>query len=280
MYEAHFRLPRRPFLQSADTSRFFAPERIQEIVRELATSIEQGHGVIVLSGPLGVGKTVVCRKIAADLAGCRRVVHVQYNGGPSRRDLLESLHVALGGRETGPTEPELRRAVCEAFEKSDRLYRGAVVIIDDAHHLSEEQLDEVRCLAGPSTGPVRVMLAGQSSLEQRLTEAALEKLNQQVISHLVLEPWSEQQSIDYIKFQIDWAGGRSSQIFTPRALERIALLCGGLPRCLDVLGDHVLLVTYAQEQTWITEEAVDDALIDVQHVPLPWNLPAARQTVN
>jgi len=282
MYEAHFQLPKRPFLEFPDLSCFFAPEPIPEIIRELVLQLEDGQGFVVLTGPVGIGKTSFCRKIAAELGSRRRAIVLDHAGGPERRELLQSLLVSLQGTDDDLSEEKLRRAVRASFQELKVSARGAVLIVDDAHLLTSEQLDELWQLGSSSAGdePVaRVLLVGRSELERRLAEPALEALNQSIISHLCLEPLTERQSIDYVKFRIEWAGGGSSQIFTPRALERVALLCNGLPACLNSLCDHVLLLAFVQEQKWVTEEVVDDALIDVQHLPLPWNLPAAGQNV-
>ena len=241
------------------------------------------HGIAVLTGPDGGGKTAICRQIAARFAGRRHAVHFHRDVEPDRRDLWQAVLTGLGGTDTGLGEAELRRAASDAFAQPGSAGRGAVLIVDDAHLLGDEQLDELRQIGSTEAGglpPARLLLAGGSSLEQRLADPALDHLGQQVIAHVCLEPWSAAQSIDYVNFQVACAGGRSDAIFTPRALERIANVCNGLPACINVLCDHALLLAYALEFTLVTEETVDNALIDVQHLPLAWNSPAVRQTVN
>jgi type II secretory pathway predicted ATPase ExeA len=281
MYEAHFHLARRPFVESRDLYCFFAPERIQAIIEELTVPLENGYGIAVLTGPDGVGRTAICRQIAARFAGRRHTVHFHRDAGPDRRDLWQAILIGLGGSDTGLDEAELRQAASDAFAQPGSADRGAVLIVDDAQFFGDEQLDELRQIGSTEGGglpPARLLLAGGPSLEQRLSSPELELLSQQVMGHVCLEPWSERLSLDYVAFQVAWAGGRSSEIFTPRALERIAHVCNGLPACINILCDHVLLLAFAQELTWVTEETVDDALIDVQHLPLAWNSPVARQS--
>jgi hypothetical protein len=142
--------------------------------------------------------------------------------------------------------------------------------------LNDRLLEELRLLASLAEEDqplARVILAGQPALEERLVSPTLEALNQRIVCQAYLDSLTREQSIDYIKFRIEWAGGESSTIFTPNALERIALACNGLPRCLNQLGDHVLLLAYVQELPRVTEEAVDEALRDLKQLPLNWNTP-------
>ncbi|MGE5194864.1 MAG: ExeA family protein, partial [Deltaproteobacteria bacterium] len=139
----------------------------------------------------------------------------------------------------------------------------------------------LRMLASLAEGEeplARLILAGQTPLEERLAEPALEALNQRIVCHVCLEPLTRRQSVDYVNFRIAWAGGDTAQIFAPQALERIASACNGLPRCLNQLCDHVLLLTCVQELPRVTDDAVREALRDLQQLPLHWNAPVAADT--
>jgi type II secretory pathway predicted ATPase ExeA len=276
MYEAYFHLLKRPFAATPDPSCFFAPEPVQEVVDELVLRADSGQGICLLSAPAGTGKTLVCRRIAADLSGQLSPLFLANANFPTRRALLQSILFELGLRYSGLEEQELRLAVYAALRKSTQAGRGAVLIVDEAHLLNDRLLEELRLLASLAEEDqplARVILAGQPVLEERLVSPTLEALNQRIVCQAYLDSLTREQSIDYVKFRIEWAGGDSSTIFTPNALERIALACNGLPRCLNQLGDHVLLLAYVQELPRVTEEAVDEALRDLKQLPLNWNTP-------
>ncbi len=276
MYEAYFHLLKRPFAATPDPSCFFAPEPVQEVVDELVLRTESGQGICLLSAPAGTGKTLVCRRIAAEFSGRMSPLFLANANFPTRRALLQSILFELGLRYSGLEEQELRLAVYAALRKSTQAGRGAVLIVDEAHLLNDRLLEELRLLASlaEENQPLaRVILAGQPALEERLISPALEALNQRIVCQAYLDTLTRDQSVDYVKFRIEWAGGDSSTIFTPNALERIALACNGLPRCLNQLGDHVLLLAYVQELPQVTEEAVDEALRDLKQLPLNWNTP-------
>jgi type II secretory pathway predicted ATPase ExeA len=276
MYEAYFHLLKRPFAATPDPSCFFAPEPVQEVVDELVLRAESGQGICLLSAPAGTGKTLVCRRIAAELSGRLSPLFLANANFPTRRALLQSMLFELGLRYSGLEEQELRLAVYAALRRSTQAGRGAVLIVDEAHLLNDRLLEELRLLASLAEEDqplARVILAGQPALEERLISPALEALNQRIVCQAYLDSLTREQSINYVKFRIEWAGGDSSTIFTPNALERIALACNGLPRCLNQLGDHVLLLAYVQELPRVTEEAVDEALRDLKQLPLNWNTP-------
>jgi type II secretory pathway predicted ATPase ExeA len=280
MYEAYFHLQKRPFSTTPDPSCVFAPEPVQELIDELILRAESGQGIAILTAPAGTGKTLLCRRIALEFSGRLTPIFLPNANFPTCRALLQTVLFELGKRYSGLEEQELRLAVFAALRESTRAGRGVVLIIDEAHLLSDRLLEELRLLAGLAEAEeplARVILAGQPSLEEKLAGPPLEALNQRVACQVYLEPLTRQQSTDYIKFRTDWAGGECSRIFSAGALDRIAEACNGLPRCLNQLCDHVLLLTYVQEEPQVTAEAVDEALADLQQLPLRWNMPVALQ---
>ena len=276
MYEAYFNLQKRPFSSTPDASCFFAPESIQETFDELILRAESGQGIGILTAQAGTGKTLLCRRLAAELASRWTPVFLANANFPTRRALLQSVLFELGKPYSGLEEQELRLAVYAALRDLTLAGRGVVLIVDEAHLLSDRLLEELRLLASLAEGRLplaRVILAGQPLLEERMLEPALEALNQRVACHVYLEPLTRRQSIEYVEYRIEWAGGICSQVFTETALESIAAGAGGLPRCLNQLCDQALLLAYVQEQARVTRECVDEALSTLRQLPLRWNTP-------
>lgn len=283
MYEAYFNLQKRPFTSTPDPSCFFAPESIQEVFDELILRAESGQGVGILTAPAGTGKTLLCRRLASELATRWTPVFLANANFPTRRALLQSMLFELGKPYSRLEEQELRLSIYASLRELTQAGRGAVLIIDEAHLLSDRLLEELRMLASLAEGKLplaRVILAGQPLLEERMMQPALEALNQRVACQVYLETLSRRQSIDYVEYRIEWAGGVCSQIFNDAALESIAVGAGGLPRCLNQLCDHAMILAYAQEQPLVTREIVDEALLTLRQLPLRWNAPLAGQVSN
>jgi type II secretory pathway predicted ATPase ExeA len=280
MYEAYFNLQKRPFSSTPDSSCFFAPESIQELFDELILRAESGQGIGILTAPAGTGKTLLCRRLASELVSRWTPVLLANSNFPTRRALLQSILFELGQRYSGMEEQELRLSIFGALRELTLAGRGAIVIVDEAHLLSDRLLEELRLLASLAEGELpltRVILAGQPSLEERMIEPALEALNQRVACHVYLEPLTRRESIEYVEYRIEWAGGICSQVFTDTALESIAKCAGGLPRCLNQLCDHALILAYVQEQPRVTREIVEEALLALRQLPLRWNTPVAAE---
>ena len=281
MYEAYFNLQRRPFSATPDSSCFFAPEAIQEILDQLVLRAESGEGIGVVTGAAGTGKTLLCRRIASELTPRMTPVFLANSNFPTRRALLQSILFELGRKYSGLEEQELRLAIFGMLRELTLVGRGAVLIVDEAHLLSDRLLEELRllaCLAEEGQPLARVILAGQPALEERLVASNLEALNQRIACHLYLEPLSRRESVDYIDFRVAWAGSQTSRLFEEAALENIAAASAGLPRCLNQLCDHSLLLTYVQEQPRVTAEIVEEALYDLRQLPLHWNTPVTADT--
>ncbi|MBI3865996.1 MAG: AAA family ATPase [Planctomycetia bacterium] len=281
MYEAYFNLPKRPFSATPDPTCFFATEAVQELLDQLVLRAESGEGIGVVTGAAGTGKTLLCRRIAAELAPRMTPVFIANANFPTRRALLQSILFELGRKYCGLEEQELRLAVFGLLRELTLMGRGAVLIIDEAHLLNDRLLEELRllaCLAEEDQPLARVILAGQEALEERLTSPALEALNQRIACQLYLDSLSRGESIGYIAHRISWAGGEISKIFDDGALDRIASAAAGVPRCLNQLCDHALLLTYVQESPRVTVELVAEALLDLRQLPLHWNISVSADT--
>ena len=274
MYEASFGLQRRPFSATPDATCFLSAGPIQAALDEIMVCIEQGQGIAVLTAPAGVGKTLLCERICRELTSRFQAVFLRHASFLTRRALLQTLLCELNHAYHHPSEHELRLALFPAIRALRPQREALVVVCDEAHHLPESLLEELRILADFAEAGrplVRLVLAGQLSLEENLIQPALEAFNQRIRAQVTLPTFDRATSLDYLDYRITWGGGRTAEILTPAAMDLIVQVSDGIPRCINQLADHSLLLAFVAEQKPVGEEIIREALNDLRQLPLHWN---------
>jgi len=274
MYEAFFGLKRRPFAATPDPQCFLASGTIQAALDEIVICVEQGQGIAVVSAPAGTGKTLFCERLLSELGERFESVLLRHASFLTRRALLQTILCELNRSYRQQDEQELRLELSPAIRALRPQREALVLICDEAHQLSEELLEELRILsdlAEHGRPLVRLVLVGQLGLEETLALSSLEALSQRIRAHVCLETLTRAGSLDYIDYRLTWAGGRTDEIFTPEAMELVSRAADGIPRCINQLCDHALLLAYVAEQQPVPAEVIREALQDLRQLPLHWN---------
>lgn len=274
MYEASFGLKRRPFAATPDATCFLAAGPIQAALDEVVICVQQGQGIAVLTSPAGTGKTLLCERLRLELDERYETVFLRHASFLTRRALLQTVLCELNHAYHHPSEQELRLELFPAIRALQPKREALVLICDEAHQLSDSLLEELRILADFAEAGqplVRLVLVGQPSLEEKLAQVGLEAFNQRIRAHISLNTFDHSESLDYLDYRVTWAGGRTDEIFTPEALDLVARASDGVPRCMNQLADHSLLLAYVAEQHPVSEELVREALHDLRQLPLHWN---------
>jgi type II secretory pathway predicted ATPase ExeA len=274
MYESQFLLKRRPFAATPDPRCFLASGQIQSALDELVVCVEQGQGVAVVSAPAGTGKTLLCERLRSELENRFQVVLLPHASFLTRRAILQSILADLNHSYRRQDEQELRLELSPAIRALSPKREAMVLILDEAHMLAEDLLEELRILSDLSDHGrplVRLVLVGQPGIEETLARPSLEALNQRIRAHVCLDSFDRATAVDYIDYRITWAGGRTSEIFAPEALDLIYRASDGVPRCINQLCDHALLLAYVAEQKPVTASTIREALKDLRQLPLHWN---------
>ena len=276
MYEASFGLKRRPFAATPDATCFLASGPIQAALDELVVCVEQGQGIAIMTSPAGTGKTLLCERLRSELDDRYETVFLRHASFLTRRALLQTILCELNYSYHHPSEQELRLELFPAIRALQPKREALVLICDEAHQLSDSLLEELRILADFAEAGrplVRLVLVGQLALEEKLAQPGLEAFNQRIRAQVNLNTFDHAESVDYIDYRITWAGGRTDEIFTPEALDLIARVSDGVPRCINQLADHALLLAFVAEQRPVQADLVREALNDLRQLPLHWNEP-------
>lgn len=274
MYEACFSLHHRPFAATPDPACWFHDGPFQAVLDELLVCAEQGQGIGVLIAPAGAGKTLVCERLIRELQDRFATVFLRHATFATRRALLQTILCELDRPFDKATDQELRLGVNTVLKELHQAGRALVILVDEAHQSPESVLEELRILADHAHAGrplVRLILAGQLGLEERLALPAAQALNQRIRAQVVLPPLTHAESADYIDFRLTWSGGRTAEIFSSEALDVVCRAADGVPRCLNHLCDHALLLAFVNGERPVSAATVRAALDDLSRLPLAWN---------
>jgi type II secretory pathway predicted ATPase ExeA len=277
MYEGHFQLERRPFSATPDASCCFLSPSHAPQFQNVVQCVEQGRGIAILTGPAGIGKTLLAQVLLTELESRFTGVYLGTGQFPTRRAFLQAILYELGQPYGGMTDQELRLELNTALRNLITQKDGLLLVLDEAHILSDRLLEEVRLLADLAhhgVPLVRAVLCGNPEFEERLTAPSLSAFNQRVACHESLETLLRSESIDYLEYRVQWAGATADRLFEPAAMRLIAEASDGVPRCLNQLAEHSLTQAFRAHASIASESIVRQALAAVQHLPLRWNASA------
>ncbi len=275
MYEGFFGLSKRPFSAVPNPDSFVGFEPAREALDALLTCITQARGIAVMTSAAGLGKTLLCKRLAEDAETQFQSIYLSTSAFSTRRALLQAILYEFGVEYEGLTEQEARLKILEASRAIAADGRLLLILVDEAHLLNNRLFEELRGLtdyAPDGEALIRLVLSGQFELEEKLTDPALSAVNQRIGCQICLEPLSFEQSAELLVKKLEWAGAEEIEsILTESALEAICRASDGNPRCLCQLADHSFLLAFAEEEKPVSRNSVVAALDDLKELPLHWN---------
>lgn len=273
MYEAFFKLRSRPFVAAPQTNRYFPATVIENARASLGRAIERGEGAGLIVGPAGTGKTLLCQMLAEEFSERFAVALLTSGRLGTRQALLQAILYELDLPYRGLDEGELRLSLLDHLEPKPEGHAGLLLIVDEAHSLSWRLLEEVRMLTNlvrNGQPRVRVVLAGSPLLEERFASPRMSSFSQRLAARCYLEALDSAETAEYVRAQISTVGGDAALIFQDDALRSIYRATDGVPRLINQVCDHALILAGLGGLRRLTSEAVDEAWADLQQLPAPW----------
>ena len=274
MYESQFGLSTRPFLEIPDADLYFSSESAETARSTIVRCLTRGSGIALIMGAPGTGKTIVCRAIAEQLRSRFPIANLHWGNPSTRRGLLQAILYELNLPFRNLDEGELRLSLIDHMTRSPNCPHGMVLIVDEAQTLTTELLEELRVLTNlvANREPrVRLVLSGEPSLEEVLAESRLQSLNQRIAARCTLHGFRQDETAQYITQQIDRCGGVSNRVFEHAAIERVHTLTDGVPRLINQLCDHALIMACVNGAGTVNAQRVEEAWSDLQQLPVTWN---------
>lgn len=263
MYEKHFGFKQRPFRPTPDSECYYPATTHEQALARLLLGVESDEGLLLLTGEPGTGKTLLCHRLLERLPEGTASAFLTHGQYASRAALLQAILFDLSLPYEGRNEQELRLTLTDYLLKNHQGGKRALVLVDEAQHLTPDLLEELRLLGNLEAGAgkaVQVVLVAQPSIVERLGRGELAALRQRLAVRVNLEPLDVREAADYLVHHIRCAGGRPEAVIADEALELLARGATGVPRLLNQAAHQALLLACAAGTTPLDAEAALEAL--------------------
>ncbi len=266
MYLELFKLTELPFRLSPDPAFLYLSKHHARAKAYMESTIWFTDGFVVITGEIGSGKTTLIETFLRELG--QDVVVAQVNQTQvSPTEFLQSVLVQFGFTPFKMKKAELLATINSFLIEQYASGRKVVLIVDEAQNLTDRVLEEVRLLSGVETTKekvLRIILAGQPELNDKLNAPELTQLAQRVRLRFHLTPLSRSETRNYIEHRLEVAGGQGRQIFADETFDVIFQYTGGVPRLVNSLCDTAMMSAFSRDANSVTLADIEAAVGELQ----------------
>ena len=276
MYKSFFNLKRNPFEITPDPSFLFPTRRHNEALAALYYGVRRHKGFVVMTGEVGTGKTLLVRCLL-QLLNRKDVAYAYvFNSRLSPVEFLQYIAGDLGLNVAGKNKSELLLELSNYLITRYQQKLTTVLVVDEAHHLEVEVLEEIRLLTNLETAErklLQILLVGQPELDLKLDSVELRQLKQRIALRSQLEPLSLEETTGYIQRRLQLAGAtaQSSTLFPPETMARVFRHSSGIPRLINTVCENALITAFARQSQVVTPDIIDEVASDfrlsITHTP-------------
>lgn len=264
MYKAFFGLTRNPFDLTPDPACFVSTKRHNEALAALYYGIRWHKGFVVVTGEVGTGKTLLLRCLLRLLKDSRDISYAYlFNSRLLATEFLQYILSDFGLPASGKNKGELLLTLGQFLLSRGSKRLTTVLIIDEAHHMSDDLLEEVRLLSNLETTDdklLQIVLVGQPELDDKLDSLGLRQLKQRIALRAHLSSLELEETREYVNKRLEIAGadGHRESIFSGDAIEAVHRYSQGLPRLVNTICENGLIAAYAKQSSRVSSEIIDD----------------------
>ncbi|MCH8501219.1 MAG: AAA family ATPase [Aliidiomarina sp.] len=272
MYLYHFGLTELPFTLTPNTSFYCGLKMHDEALQVLLAALKTGEGFIKVTGEVGTGKTLLCRKLLNDIPDHFITAYIPNPYLPPaelRHAIADELGVPAHDEQD---QHRLVRAIEKRLVELNQQGRSVVLIIDEAQALPTESLEALRLLSNLETEKrklLQLVMFGQPELDERLATRELRQLRQRISFSYQLRPLTGPELGRYVNHRVQIAGYKGSALFTPEIIWWIHQASRGVPRLANVLCHKMLLLAYGSGRHHLTVADARLAIQDTEDAQLP-----------
>jgi general secretion pathway protein A len=268
MYNAFFGFRESPFNLSPDPAFLYRSPQHEEALANLIYGVHSRKGFIVLTGEVGTGKTTMLECLRDYLESQYVEFAFLFNSRVNVEQFFEMIAYDLDLRCSHKSKTEVLFALNHLLLQQANEGRTTVLIVDEAHNLEWDVLEEIRLLGNlenPRMGKLlQIILAGQPELDRKLDAPNLRQLKQRIVLRCSLTPFSLEDTVEYVNSRLRKAGMPDQTVFPAGILEETHLRSQGIPRVINALCDNLLLTAFALESKTTTLEMLDEVCHDMR----------------
>jgi len=259
MYLNHFGLREFPFGITPDTSFIYSADAHQEALNTLLIGLDTGEGFIKITGEVGTGKTLLCRRFLATLRDDQIVAYLPNPMLEPRMLLLaiaEELRLQLLGHDY---QFSLLKQFNEHLMAMAAQGKKVIICIDEAQSMPLESLEALRLLSNLETEKrklLQVVMFGQPELDHKLANPAVRQLRQRIVFHYSMPGLKRQETGHYLAHRLRVAGHRDGEVFPPNSARLLFRWSSGTPRLVNILAHKAMLLAYGEGKTTVTRAHV------------------------
>lgn len=268
MYLELFKLHELPFRLTPDPAFLYLSKHHARAKAYMESTIWFTDGFVVITGEIGSGKTTLIETFLKELE--KDVVVAQINQTQvSAIEFLQTVLVQFGFQPFRMKKAELLSTLNEFLVEQYANGRRVLLIVDEAQNLSNKVLEEIRLLSGVETAKekvLRIILAGQPELNEKLNSPMLVQLAQRIRLRFHLTALSKSDTAAYIQHRLEVGGSQGRQIFDPETFALVFRYTGGIPRLINTLCDTSMMAAFAQDRDVVSIEHMRAAIEELQWV--------------
>ena len=267
MYNAFFGFTENPFSLSPDPAFLYRSSMHEEALANLIYGVQSRKGFIVLTGEVGTGKTTMLECLREFLESQYIEFAFLFNSRVNTEQFFEMIAYDLDLRCNRNSKTEVLFALNNLLIQQTNEGRTTVLIVDEAHNLEWDVLEEIRLLGNLENKRgklLQIILAGQPELDRKLDAPNLRQLKQRVVLRYSLKQFNEAESIVYIDSRLEKAGMTPQTVFPPDVLRELHIRTQGIPRLINAVCDNMLLNSFAQESRVTNVAMLDEVSSDMR----------------
>lgn len=271
MYLQHFQLREPPFTLTPDTDFFFNHGSHQEALNVLLVALKSGEGFIKVTGEVGTGKTLLCRKLlnlVDDNIVSAYIPNPFLNPTALRMALAEELGIRFA-RNIG--QHRLLALITERLLELSAEEKQVVLLLDEVQTMPDDSLEALRLLTNLETEKrklLQVVLFGQPELDTRLSQRKLRQLKQRIVFSYRLSPLDRHALGEYVQYRLHVAGYRGPELFNPRLIRQLYRSSHGIPRLVNLLCHKAMMSAFGMGDQCIKHCHLKLAARDTEDVVL------------